>query len=325
MATEEARAALSNNRKRRGVVRSSLTRIETRVAELEAKGELSPGDRLTAQTLSGRLENLDSDFKAYHFAIVDLVEDPSTEQEVIDNHDDKMADLTVRINQLTARSPADSPAVGSTPSRRLTKRLDHLDGSFRLIVEAVDSNGPEAEVDSCLFHQHEEQLGILKAELAKVSGDILSLDEDSDGLTDREATLNKSMFDTSVKLKRLLQRNSKKTPPVPATGGVKLPKLDVPTFDGNLINWQSFWEQFAVSVHDRDKLSNAEKLAYLKHALKDGTAKQVVEGLSTSGEQYKEAVDCLKKRFDRPRLLHQAHVKAILDAPALKEGTGKEL
>lgn len=48
----------------------------------------------------------------------------------------------------------------------------------------------------------------------------------------------------------------------------------------------------------------------------------MVEGLSASGEQYKEAVDCLKRH---PRLLHQAHVKAILDAPALNEGTWKEL
>lgn len=242
MATEEAQAALSNSRKGRGVVRSSLTRIETRVTELEAKGELSPGDRLTAQALAGRLERLDSDFKTYHFAIVDLVDDPSTEQEVIDDHDDKLADLTVRIGQLTARDPDPPvPVAGNTHSRRLAKRLDHLDRGFRLIADAVDPIEPEAEVDSCLFHQYEEQLGILKAELAKVSGDILSLDEDGDGLADREATLNKSMFGTSVKLKRLLQGDTKKTPPVPATStGVRLPKLDVPRFDGSLVNWQSF-------------------------------------------------------------------------------------
>ena len=50
-----------------------------------------------------------------------------------------------------------------------------------------------------------------------------------------------------------------------------------------------------------------------------------MEGLSSSGEQYKEAIDCLRKRYDRPRLLHQAHVRAILEAPALKDGNGKEL
>ena len=80
-----------------------------------------------------------------------------------------------------------------------------------------------------------------------------------------------------------------------------------------------------MSVHDRTTLSSSEKLVYLQHALKDGSAKHTIEGLSRSGEYYAEAVDCLKSRYDRPRLIHQTHVRLILEAPALKEGTGKEL
>ncbi len=99
----------------------------------------------------------------------------------------------------------------------------------------------------------------------------------------------------------------------------------MPTFDGNLINWRSSWEQFVISIHERSSLSDAEKLAYLKHALKDGSARQVVEGLSGSGENYKEAIDCLHARFDRPRLIHQAHVRSIIEAPALKDGNSREL
>ena len=30
-------------------------------------------------------------------------------------------------------------------------------------------------------------------------------------------------------------------------------------------------------------------------------------------------------RYDRPRLIHQPHVKTILDAALLKEGTGKDI
>lgn len=46
----------------------------------------------------------------------------------------------------------------------------------------------------------------------------------------------------------------------------------------------------------------------IKLAFKGGSAKQVVKGLSSSGENYAEAIDCLQKRYDRPRLIHQAHV-----------------
>lgn len=67
--------------------------------------------------------------------------------------------------------------------------------------------------------------------------------------------------------------------------GVKLPKLDVPQFDGNLIHWRSFWEQFNISIHSRSTLSDSEKLVYSQHSLKDGSAKGVIEGLSRLGEQ----------------------------------------
>ena len=51
----------------------------------------------------------------------------------------------------------------------------------------------------------------------------------------------------------------------------------------------------------------------------------MIEGLSRSVEHYAEAVKCLTSRYDRPRLIHLAHVKMVLEAPPLKEGTGREL
>ena len=76
-----------------------------------------------------------------------------------------------------------------------------------------------------------------------------------------------------VNVKRLLQDSMVASPSRPAEdkGGVKLAKLDVPAFDGNLANWKPFWEQFVITVHDRKGLTNAERLAYLKHALKDSS------------------------------------------------------
>ena len=51
------------------------------------------------QQLLQRLSSLDSDFKAYHFAVIDVVEPEAleTEQGVLDEHDDKVAGLTVRL------------------------------------------------------------------------------------------------------------------------------------------------------------------------------------------------------------------------------------
>ena len=99
----------------------------------------------------------------------------------------------------------------------------------------------------------------------------------------------------------------------------------VRTFDGKFTSWISFWEQFDVAIHRRITLSDVEKLAYLRNSLMDGSAKGIIDGLSTSGEFYDEAIETLKARYNLPRLIHQSHVRTILEAPSLKEGTGREI
>ena len=69
----------------------------------------------------------------------------------------------------------------------------------------------------------------------------------------------------------------------PHNPGVRLPKVDVPTFNGDILNWRTFWKQFCIVIHDRTHLADAERLAYLRHALKEGTAKGTIDGLSRSG------------------------------------------
>ena len=105
----------------------------------------------------------------------------------------------------------------------------------------------------------------------------------------------------------------------------KKKKLEVPTFDGNILLWKKFWEQFSVSVHDHTRLSDAEKLVYLQQAIKDSAASSAIEGLSKTGDQYEEAVKSLKSRYDRPRLIHREHVRLIMNAAPLRDGSGKEL
>ena len=91
------------------------------------------------------------------------------------------------------------------------------------------------------------------------------------------------------------------------------------------MNWSTFWEQFATTIDDKKELSNVIKLAYLREALKDGPAKDIIAGLSQSGDYYKEAVECLRKHYDKPRVVHQAHFRALLDIPIPREGDDRDL
>ena len=72
-------------------------------------------------------------------------------------------------------------------------------------------------------------------------------------------------------------------------------------------------------------IPDSDKLVYFCQALQVGASSHVIEGLSSSGNEYQEGIDCLRDRYDKPCLLHRIHVLEIIGAPALKDGSGKEL
>ena len=67
---------------------------------------------------------------------------------------------------------------------------------------------------------------------------------DATDLSETISGLDKEMFDVSIKIKEFLYPYDYKVPltPTEATShGVRLPKLDVPTFDGDILNWSTFY------------------------------------------------------------------------------------
>ena len=80
-----------------------------------------------------------------------------------------------------------------------------------------------------------------------------------------------------------------------ASSGVRLPKISIPTFDGKILIWKSFWEQFDATIHSKAGLNDIEKLMYLQDALKNSPARFMIQGLTRTSENYEEANKCLKK------------------------------
>ncbi|XP_064108040.1 uncharacterized protein LOC135216590 [Macrobrachium nipponense] len=92
---------------------------------------------------------------------------------------------------------------------------------------------------------------------------------------------------------------------------VKLPKLELPKFKGEVTEWQSFWDQFSCHVDNSD-IPVISKFSYLASLL-EGEAKSVISGLSHTSVNYKIACDLLKERFGRPERMIFAHVQALLN------------
>jgi len=77
---------------------------------------------------------------------------------------------------------------------------------------------------------------------------------------------------------------------------VKLPRLNIEKYYGDLSKWQSFWSQFDVSVQNNNSITKTEKFTYLKSYL-GGAALSAILGLIPSDVNYDVAVNFLKQRF----------------------------
>ena len=91
---------------------------------------------------------------------------------------------------------------------------------------------------------------------------------------------------------------------------VKLPKLELPKFNGEVTHWQSFWDQFSSHI-DATDLPVISKFTYLMSLL-EGEAKNVVKGLAHTSANYPVACKLLKERYDKPERIIFAHVQALL-------------
>ena len=224
--------------------------------------------------------------------------------------------LLPQLRPLATSTPA--PEARPLPTRAiLERRSAQLQARLVSIHEKIGDLKDDGS-DIHLIYLYQEHLADLKRELSELRNEMLVITADaSDPLMSNAQKQKDNIFEMSVKVKKLLflspaspSSETAATATPTATSGsrsVKLPKIDVPTFDGGLLHRQTFWDQFRISIDQRSDITNTEKLVYLRHSLKDGSAKNVIEGLSHSGDQYKEAIDTLKARYDRPRIIHQTH------------------
>ena len=93
---------------------------------------------------------------------------------------------------------------------------------------------------------------------------------------------------------------------------VNLPKLEIPSFNGDALRWSEFWDSFEASVDKNRGLSGIEKLSYLNSKL-TGEAKQAVSGILLSNQNYEVAKTILKDRFGKSKTIANSHFTQLMN------------
>ena len=98
---------------------------------------------------------------------------------------------------------------------------------------------------------------------------------------------------------------------------VKLPKLSLPSFDGDITQWTSFWESFSSTIHECSSLADIDKFKYLQQALK-GHAAETIAGLPISNRNYHEALELLQKRYGNKQIIISKYVETLIGLPTIE-------
>ncbi|XP_055605061.1 uncharacterized protein LOC129753286 [Uranotaenia lowii] len=105
---------------------------------------------------------------------------------------------------------------------------------------------------------------------------------------------------------------------------LRLPKIDLPRFDGDFSRWLSFRDTFKSMVHSNPDVPAVAKLQYLLQSL-EGEAKKPFESVNVEADNYLITWDALMKRYDNQRYLKRQLFRAMYDIQPLRKESSKDL
>lgn len=180
--------------------------------------------------------------------------------------------------------------------------------SFELLDAAVS-----------VFDKRLATFDVLQAEVELLLEDPADLETDMDETDKFHKDARKTRAQAAKRLKGTRDTDNASTTSKERSE-VKLPRLELPKYSGDLTEWQSFWDRFEALV-DQSELPDISKFSYLQSLLQ-GEALSVIQGLALSSANYKVACDLLKERFGRPERIIFAHVQGLLNVSLLPRAKG---
>ena len=227
-------------------------------------------------------------------------------------------------------------STGDTSKRQIASRKAHMGIVTRKRNEfdsiTVKSTDDVTSGDKILVEAALESLLEKSKILDQINLEILNDTENTEEALEAEIVIQD---ENSTKLKGLIKSMQKwisehtvdatddetssisSSHPSHRENNVRLPRIEVPTFDGQYKDWKTFFDMFKGTVHNQPTLPKVQKLYYLKGALK-GEAKRVLAHLPTTEANYDVALKFLQDRYDNQFLITKAHLSNIFKIDPMK-------
>ncbi|GFU35126.1 uncharacterized protein TNCV_174331 [Trichonephila clavipes] len=198
-----------------------------------------------------------------------------------------------------------------TPVRRAATELSN---SIKIEIEKENASSDFIEELLAKLIDKEKQLENVDKDIT-----ILTNMDDLEKEIEKQQEYRDSIITCKVRANKILNKRETESRNTPITSSrseqqfssLKLPQLQIPQFDGNILKFSDFFAQFEAAIHNNSNLSDVEKFNYLKSYLID-EAEIAIRGLTLSANNYTIALNIIKERFGRKDLIIDSHMSKLL-------------
>jgi hypothetical protein len=187
----------------------------------------------------------------------------------------------------------------------MATKLKSVLNDFELKHEKI----PEGHKDWARMES--EAVELREKVVSMVSGIMLKLSERSDR-TVGPKELGEPVIGSSTQLEQVIKLVRSLGNTAPTTSNIKLPRLELPHFDGQLNNWLYFKGAFKSAVHLNPSIDSTLKMRYLQSCLM-GEAKLMFAQFALNDDNYTTAWELLCKRYDNKKLLINTYLERLLN------------
>lgn len=105
---------------------------------------------------------------------------------------------------------------------------------------------------------------------------------------------------------------------------IRLPRIEIPEFDGSYTKYIRFRDLFESIIHNRTNISKVEKLHYLQTKL-SGEVLGVIKHLQPTNDNYPIAWEMVKQRYDKSDNIKKAYLELLFDQPQMQSSSVGEV
>jgi len=227
----------------------------------------------------------------------------------------KLISLRAAQRRIIAKQFEKLEEISSTSeSQKLLDIIQEKTHTIRGLNEKIINHADLGDIETELFDSEEYSIE-LEMKIHRYQEKIKILNE----TTFEQRDANQNHF-TTGDVRHSTQPEEERVPTQTSnrgnyvTASTKLPKLTLPTFSGNISEWQTFWDSFDSAVHQNPILTDVQKFSYLR-SLIEGSAAMAIGGFPLTGRNYQNAIELLRERYGQTHKIIDNFMTLLLELP----------